>query len=278
MTTDVLTRPATSAKVVGRFGRRLAWYWLLPVAVVAWEMATTSIGATYFPPPSKIVVRLYEMWFSGPLSQAFLTDEALADLLPSLGRLFVGWALASAVGIIVGVALGRSQLLAALVEPLLHFGRSVPPSALLPVFLLLFKIGTPMQLASIVYGVVWPVLINSMDGARYVDRQYIETGRVFRLSSAQRLMRIILPAAAPKIFAGLRLSVSLALIMMVISELVGSSEGIGHRMLEAQSEFDIPAMWAGIVLLGVLGILLNAIFIGFERKVLAWHRGAKKND
>lgn len=278
MTTDVLTRPATSTKVVGRFGRRLAWYWLLPVTAIAWEVATTSIGATYFPPPSKIVVRLYEMWFSGPLSQAFLTDEAIADLLPSLGRLFVGWALASAVGIIVGVALGRSQLLAALVEPLLHFGRSVPPSALLPVFLLLFKIGTPMQLASIVYGVVWPVLINSMDGARYVDRQYIETGRVFRLNSAQRLMRIILPAAAPKIFAGLRLSVSLALIMMVISELYGSSEGIGHRMQEAQSEFDIPAMWAGIVLLGVLGILLNALFIGVERKALTWHRGAKKND
>lgn len=278
MTTDVLTRPATNVRAVGRFGRRLAWYWLLPVTAVVWEMSTRSIGAVYFPPPSTIVTRLYEMWFSGPLSQAFLTEEALADLLPSLGRLFVGWALASTAGIIVGVALGRSQLLAALVEPLLHFGRSVPPSALLPVFLLLFKIGTPMQLASIVYGVVWPVLINSMDGARYVDRQYIETGRVFRLSRAQRLVRIILPAAAPKIFAGLRLSVSLALIMMVISELVGSSEGIGHRMLEAQSEFDIPAMWAGIVLLGVLGILLNAIFIGIERKALTWHRGAKKTD
>ncbi|MFI6480145.1 ABC transporter permease [Nonomuraea sp. NPDC050663] len=261
---------------VSRFGTGLLWYWLIPVTAVVWEVTTRQLEAVYFPPPSVIVVRLHEMWFSGPLSQAFLTDEALDDLVPSLTRLFVGWAAAAAAGVVVGLMLGRSARLAALVEPLLHFGRSVPPSTLLPVFLLLFKIGTPMQVASIVYGVIWPVLINSMDGARYVDRQYIETGTVFRVSTSQRILRIILPAAAPKIFAGLRLSVSLALIMMVVSELVGSSEGIGHRLLEAQSEFDIPAMWAGIVLLGVLGIVLNSAFIAVERVVLSWHHQSRK--
>ncbi|MFC4013071.1 ABC transporter permease [Nonomuraea purpurea] len=254
---------------------RILWYWSLPVAVLAWELTTRSAQAVFFPPPSQIVVRLHEMWFSGPPSRAFLTDEAIADLLPSLARLFAGWAMACAAGVLAGVALGRSNRLAALVEPLLHFGRSVPPSTLLPVFLVLFKIGTPMELASIVYGVIWPVLINSMDGARHVDRQYIETGTVYRLSAWQRLTRVILPAAAPKIFAGLRLSVSLALIMMVISELVGSSEGLGHRMLEAQSKFDIPAMWAGIVLLGLLGIALNAAFLGVERTVLSWHHSVR---
>lgn len=255
--------------------RRLVWYWSLPVAVVVWELVTRNAEATYFPPPSAIVVRLHEMWFSGPLSQAFLTDEAVADLLPSLARLAVGWAMAATAGVAAGLALGRSRTLSAIVDPLIHFGRSVPPSTLLPVFLLLFKIGTPMQLASIVYGVVWPVLINSADGARFVDKQYIETGAVFKVSRIQRLVRIILPAAAPKIFAGLRLSVSLALIMMVVSELVGSSEGIGHRMLEAQSDFDIPAMWAGIVLLGILGILLNAVFVGVERIFLGWHQASR---
>ncbi|GAA4910587.1 ABC-type nitrate/sulfonate/bicarbonate transport system permease component [Nonomuraea thailandensis] len=258
--------------------RRVAWYWLLPVAVAAWELVTRALQATYFPPPSQIVARLHELWFSGPPSRVFLTDEAVADLVPSLSRLFAGWSIACAAGVLLGVVLGRSAWLSGLVEPLVHFGRSVPPAALLPVFLVLFKVGTPMQLASIVYGVVWPVLINSMDGARHVDRQYIETGAVYRLSSWQRLTRIILPAAAPKIFAGLRLSVSLALIMMVISELVGSSEGIGHRMLEAQSQFDIPAMWAGIVLLGLLGIGLNAAFLAVERAVLGWHTSARTGD
>ncbi|MFG1707642.1 ABC transporter permease [Nonomuraea sp. M3C6] len=270
-----MSGPVSGVMVRRSFGRRLVWYWLLPVAVLAWELAARSAQAAYFPPPSRIVVRLHEMWFSGPPGRAFLTDEAVADLLPSLARLFAGWAMACVAGVLIGVALGRSRRLSALVEPLLHFGRSVPPAALVPVFLALFKIGTPMELASIVYGVIWPVLINSMDGARHVDRQYIETGVVYRLNPWQRLTRIILPAAAPKIFAGLRLSVSLALIMMIISELVGSSEGIGHRMLEAQSQFDIPAMWAGIVLLGLLGIVLNTAFLGVERLVLSWHRGAR---
>ncbi|MFI7693119.1 ABC transporter permease [Nonomuraea sp. NPDC049655] len=262
-----MTRPGPggAAATVWRWARR---HWLLPVVAVSWELVARRAAAVYFPPPSTILARLREMWFSGSPGRLFLTDEAVADLLPSLGRLVTGWALAALAGVALGLALGRLEWLAALAEPLLHLGRSVPPAALLPVFLLLFKIGTPMQLASIVYGVVWPVLINSMDGGRHVDRGYLDTGRVFRLSAATRLFHVVLPAAAPKILAGLRLSVSLALIMMVISELYGSSEGIGHRLLEAQSQFDIPAMWAGIVLLGVLGVALNSIFLAAERGLL----------
>ncbi|MFI6319591.1 ABC transporter permease [Nonomuraea sp. NPDC050556] len=252
----------------------LVWIFVPLLAIAGWQIASTSARAVYFPPPSVIVGRMHEMWFAGPLSQVFLTDEALRDLIPSLARLGAGWAVAVSAGIALGVALGRSATLSALVDPLVHFGRSVPPAALLPVFLLFFQVGTPMQLAAIVYGVVWPVLINAIDGARYVDVQYLETGRVFQLGAAQRLTRIILPAAAPKIFAGLRLSVSLALIMMVISELYASSEGIGHRMREAEGSFDIPAMWAGIVLLGLLGVLLNAVFLAVERRTLRWHRTA----
>ncbi|MEV0198754.1 ABC transporter permease [Nonomuraea sp. NPDC050691] len=200
-----------------------------------------------------------------------MTDEAIADLLPSLARLFAGWALACLAGVALGLAMGRCATLAALVEPLLHFCRSVPPSSLLPVFLLLFEIGTPMQLAAIAYGVIWPVLINTMDAGRHVDRRCLEIGVVFKLSAGTRLLRILLPAAAPKIFAGLRLSVSLALIMMVVSELYGSSEGIGHRMLEAQSRIDIPAMWAGTMLVGALGMLLNAGFLAAEHRLLRRH-------
>ncbi|MET9344849.1 ABC transporter permease subunit [Nonomuraea sp. NPDC003804] len=249
--------------------RRLAWYWLLPVAAVAWETATRAIGAVYFPPPSTILARMHEMWFAGPPAHLFLTEEAGGDLLPSLARLAAGWAVAAAAGVALGLVLGRSRWLAALVEPLIHFGRSVPPAALLPVFLVFFRVGTPIQLAAIVYGVLWPVLINSMDGARYANRQYLDTAQVFGL----RRWPIVLAAAGPKIFAGLRLSVALALIMMVISELYASSEGIGHRMREAEGSFDIPAMWAGIVLLGVLGVVLNGVFLAVERRALRWHRG-----
>ena len=215
---------------------------------------------------------MYHQWFDGPASHLWLNANATANLLPSLGRMAAGWAIAAAAGIALGVAIGRVPLLADLTEPLVHFGRAVPPPALVPVFLFVFKIGTPMEVAAIIFGVIWPVLINAIDGARHVDAGYTETARAFRLSPRQRLTRVILPAAAPKICAGLRLSLALALVMMIISEFVGSTNGIGNEMLTAQSTFDIPLMWEVILLLGLLGIVLSALFALVEHRILSWER------
>jgi ABC-type nitrate/sulfonate/bicarbonate transport system permease component len=101
---------------------------------------------------------------------------------------------------------------------------------------------------------------------------HADTARVFQLTAGQRLALIIVPSAAPKIFAGLRLALGLALIMMIISEFVGSTDGIGREMLQAQVNFDVPQMWAVIVLLGLLGIALNALLSLAERHLLAWQR------
>ncbi|MFI6881786.1 ABC transporter permease [Streptosporangium canum] len=248
-----------------------ARWWSVPVALAGWELLTRWARAVYFPPPSVIAARLHEMWFSGPATRLFLTDDALGDVLPSLGRLLLGWSTACLVGVVAGVAVGRSARLSEYAGPLIQLGRSIPPPTLLPIFLLLFGVGTPMQVAAVVFGVTWPVLINSADGARYVDRGYLEAAQVFGVNRGRRLLLVVLPAAAPKIFAGLRLSVSLALIMMIVSELVGSTEGIGYRMLVAQSELDIPSMWAAITLIGLLGYGLNTVFLRVERRVLAWH-------
>jgi len=129
-----------------------------------------------------------------------------------------------------------------------------------------------MELAAIIFGVIWPVLLNSIEGARHVHPGHLETARAFRIPPASRLTRIILPSAAPKIFAGLRLSLALALVMMVVSEFVGSTDGIGNEMLKDQSLFNVPGMWGVIAVLGLLGMLLNAAFGLVERRVLAWER------
>jgi ABC-type nitrate/sulfonate/bicarbonate transport system permease component len=250
--------------------------WLIPIAVAVWQLAARRAGSLYFPPPSAIVARMHDLWFSGPPGHLWLSNDAIGNLLPSIGRLLGGWAAASVIGIAFGIALGRSASLADFVEPILHFGRAIPPPTLVPVFLVLFKIGTQMQLATIMFGVIWPVLLNSIDGARYVDRLHIETARVFKISRAQRLQRIVLPEAAPKIFAGLRLSLSVALIMMVIAEFVGSTNGIGRELELAQNSFNIPTMWAVFMLLGILGVALNASFLLAERRVLAWHSGSRQ--
>ncbi|WP_433513788.1 ABC transporter permease [Nonomuraea sp. CA-143628] len=239
-----------------------------PAALIAWEGAARAAGLLYFPPPTAIAARAYHLWFTGPVSRAFLTDQALADLLPSLARLALGWTLAAALGLAAGLALGLLPTLAALADPLLHIGRSIPPPALLPLFLAVLPIGTPTQLATIVSGVIWPVLINTVDGVRSVDRAFLDTAAVFRLGRRRRLLSVIVPAAAPRILAGLRLSVSLALIMMVVGELGASTEGLGYRLQEAAGALDILAMWAVIVLLGLLGIALNTLFLRLQHHAL----------
>ncbi|MBP2705298.1 ABC transporter permease [Microbispora sp. RL4-1S] len=220
---------------------------------------------------------MYELWFSGPVTHVFLTDDALDTFPPSLGRLLVGWVAASLAGIVLGLAIGRSRVLSDFLDPVIDFGRAVPPPMLVPIFFALFRIGTPTQIATIVFGVIWPVLINAVDGAATVDRQHLETAKVFGLSRPQVIGRIIVPSAMPKIVAGLRLSLSLALIMMVISELVGSTSGIGYRLMTAQQNFLITDVWGCIVLLGVLGYLLNSSFLLVENRILGWHSRARQN-
>lgn len=130
--------------------------------------------------------------------------------------------------------------------------------------------------SAIAFGTVWPILVNTIDGARTVDPLQVETARVFRLSAGQRITRLIVPAALPKFFAGLRISVSLSLVLMVVAELTGSTNGIGHLMDQASNSYDMLGLWSGIVLLGILGYLLNAAVLGVEHYLLAWHRGAHR--
>ncbi|MET9344854.1 ABC transporter permease [Nonomuraea sp. NPDC003804] len=250
--------------------------WLVPLVLVVWEVATRIMADTDFPPPTTIVARMHELWFSGPATRLFLTDDAIGNVLPSLGRMLTGWILAAVLGVILGVVIGRSRTASDYVEPLIQFGRVIPPPLLLPLLMVLLHAGLAMQIAAIVLGVVWPVLLNSIDGARAVDRTHTETAIVFGLTRAQQLRNVVIPAAAPKIFAGLRLSLSLALILMVISELFGSSDGIGYQLLQAQRGFDTPGVWGAIALLGLLGYLVNGLFTVAERRLLVWHHHARR--
>ncbi|WP_170991260.1 ABC transporter permease [Herbidospora galbida] len=252
-------------------------FWIVPVTLVLWELLTRVTESPYFPPPSRIATQFYDMWLSGPASQLLLTESALDTFGPSLGRLLAGWTIAGVLGIALGVALGRIRGLAEYTDPVLQFLRALPPPLLVPIFFVLFKIGTPTQLAVIVFGVIWPVLVNTTDGVRAVDKGFLETARVFQFSRYDILRRVILPSAMPKIFAGLRLSLSLALILMVVSELVGSNSGIGYSLLYAQQSYDYTGVWAHIVLLGVLGLLFNALFLVAEGRVLSWHANARRN-
>lgn len=268
-----VTRTGTgrSRRAFGALGK-----WVVFACFVGvWQLVTVLAEDPFFPPPASIGETMVDLWLSGPASQLWLSEAVFDDVVPSLLRLLSGWAVAGIAGIVLGLMLGRSDKLHDYFSPTISFLRSIPPPALLPVFLVLFPIGTPMQLATIIFGVVWPVLLNTIDGAHTLDETVVETTRSMRLSKPRFLATVVLPAALPKIFAGLRVSLSLALILMVISELVGSTNGIGYQMISDQRDFAFTEMWAAIVLLGILGYVLNVLLLAVQNRVIGWHTRSK---
>lgn len=248
-------------------GRRRALLLAIEVAVPAAVLAvlfawSDSAGSFYFPPATEVAESFSETWLSSGFSE---------DVVPSLIRLLAGYAVGVLGGIACGVLIAEQRALRLATAPIVEFLRALPASALIPTFILALGVGETSKIAMIAFGCFWPVLLSTVDGISAGDETYRTTARAYRIDPMRRLWHVTLPAAAPQIAAGMRTSVSLALILMVVSEMVASTGGIGHFVLQAQSQFDMPAMWAGIVLIGLLGYLLNALFTLAEHRVLRWH-------
>jgi ABC-type nitrate/sulfonate/bicarbonate transport system permease component len=250
---------------VGELALRLS---VLIGLVVAWQLLATVVDdPVSWPTFSAVATRFWDTWATDP-------DAWTGSLLPSLARLLAGWVCAVVIGIVLGTALGLSVRAREYVGPAVHFLRSIPPPALLPLFIVLLGIGDAMKVTMITFGVVWPILLNTIDGVASVDSLHRETARVYRLPFREELRHVLLPAAAPKIFAGLRVSLSIAVILMVISEMVATVNGVGFELVQAQRSFRSLDVWATIVLLGVIGYALNAILAVVEGRVLRWQNRA----
>jgi ABC-type nitrate/sulfonate/bicarbonate transport system permease component len=239
----------------------------VPIALVAlWAAYSASSDTYYFPPLDKIATAFRETW---------LFDRVGSDVVPSLVRLGLGYLIACVVAVGVGLLLSLVGWLRRASDPVVQFLRAIPPPALLPFGILVWGVGDAMKIFIIAFVCLWPVLLNTIDGIDGIDPTLRDIARVYGISGRDKLLRMTLPAASPQIFAGMRLSLSLALILMVISEMVASTNGIGFFVLQSQRSFAIPEMWSGILLLGILGYLFNLVFMVVERRVLAWHRGAR---
>jgi ABC-type nitrate/sulfonate/bicarbonate transport system permease component len=238
----------------------------VPVAAVAvLAVWTSQQDSYYYPPLGDVLATFNDTW---------LFERVGSDLVPSLLRMAVGFVIALVAGVSIGLVLGRWRRARIAATPIIEFLRAVPPPALLPFAILVMGVGNGMKIFIIAVVCVWPVLLNTIDGASGIDLTLEDTTRAYNIDRRDRLLRVVLPAAAPQIFAGIRLAVSLALILMVISEMVASTNGIGYFILQSQRTFAISEMWSGILLLGILGYALNMAFVMIERRVLRWHRGA----
>jgi ABC-type nitrate/sulfonate/bicarbonate transport system permease component len=239
----------------------------LPVALlVTWWFASANSVEFYQPPLANILDVLPSTWFGERLGK---------DVLPSLTRLAVGYAGAMIIGIAVGVLVGSSRLLRALTEPVLEFLRAVPPTVLVPILILIAGIDDLMKIVVIIVGCVWPVLLNTVEGVRAADEVLADNCRSFRIRGLLRLRYYVLPAASPQIVTGARQALSLGLILMVVSELKAASDGLGFTITEFQRGFQIPEMWSGVLVLGLIGVLLSLIFRGIEAWVLRWYHGVR---
>jgi sulfonate transport system permease protein len=238
----------------------------VPVAIlVAWQGWTVHAHDQNFPRLSTILVTFHDMWLFSQFNE---------HVVPSLERIGLGFTIAVVVGIALGIPIGLSQLARLWAMPHIEYWRAMPPPALLPIsIVLLHSIGNRQKVAFIAFFCLFPVLLNTIDGVRGIDPTLLETARSYNVPRLERIRRLVLPAAAPQIAAGMRTSVSLAVITMVLSEYFSSTNGVGYVLLISKNTFQLAPMWAAIVLIGVLGYLLNVLFLIAERRLLAWHRG-----
>jgi ABC-type nitrate/sulfonate/bicarbonate transport system permease component len=247
---------------------RLALALGLPVVLfVVWFVASYGSESFYVPPLRRIL---------GAFADTWTLERLRTDVLPSLGRLAVGYALAATLGLAVGVAIGAYPRLRAAAEPVLEFFRAIPPPVLVPVIMLFAGIGNGMKVIVIAVGCVWPVLLNTVEGIRAVDGVLSDTARAYGITGVARLRHLLLRGASPQIAAGLRQALSIAIILMVISEMFAASNGLGFAIVQFQRSFAIPEMWSGIILLGLLGFTLSMLFRFVERRALGWYNGLRE--
>jgi len=240
----------------------------LPIILFAlWWVVSANSTSFYFPPLRVIVESLRKEWL-GP--------RLLDDVVPSLIRLVEGYLIATVVAVALGIVIGTFATVRGLLEPVLEFFRAIPPPVLVPIFMLIFGIDNVMKVVVIAAGCMWPILLNTVEGVRALDSVLDETAQTYGITGAARLRHLVLPAASPQIFAGMRQGLSVAIILMVISELFAASNGLGFAIVQAQRSFAIPQMWAGMLMLGLLGFLLAMLFRIVENRQLAWYHGLRR--
>lgn len=223
----------------------------LALAAGFWLWVSWNSQNPFFPPLREMVPQAIDYWTS---------PSGIRDMASTLANLLRGLALGTLAGVVVGLAVGQIRLLDLALTPLFEFVRSIPNVALLPFAIALLGIGDGMKIFSIALGSAWPVLLNVLDGVRQMPHQWQDTARVYGLSRLQTQCNVILPAIVPRILAGVHVAIPLSLVLSVTSEMIGTTAGIGSVILNAQSTFEVDLMWSGVLLLGLLGWVLSALF------------------
>lgn len=246
----------------------LAWRLLRPTVVVAaflalWEVAprTGLVDKVFLPPFSEVVGAWFTLLGNGQLAE---------NVSASLSRALAGLAVAIVVSIPLGVAIAWYRPVADFLNPILELFRNTAALALLPVFILILGIGETSKVALVIYAASFPILLNTISGVRTVDPLLIKSARSLGLSPVRLFQKVILPAAVPTIFTGLRMAAASSILVLIAAEMVGAKAGLGYLITASQLNFQIPNMYAGIVTIALVGVIFNGIVVAIEGRLSGW--------
>ncbi|EHS49015.1 ABC-type transporter, integral membrane subunit [Rhizobium sp. PDO1-076] len=241
----------------------LSRYGLVIGFLVFWQVSTKLgwVNASVFPPLDQIL---------GALWKGIATGALVDDIVISLQRSGIAFLAAVALGIPLGLFMGQVRAIEQALDPLLQFFRQTSALALYPVFILMLGLGEASKVFVIFWATLFPILLSTVGGVKEVDAKLIEMARTYGAGSLAIFRRVVLPASVPAIFVGLRLSATTALLLLIAAEMIGANKGIGFQVMNAQYNFQIPLMFAAILLLALLGLAANAALVLLQRKLCRW--------
>lgn len=236
---------------------------IILLILAAWEVIPKSgfVDTTFLPPFSEVMVALWQLIISG---------ELLTHITASLFRAIVGYFIAIILGISLGLSIGWYKLASDVFSPIVEILRNTAPLALFPLFILFFGIGEESKVVIVAYACAWPVLLNTISGVKNVDPLLIMSARSMGVSNFVLFRKIVIPAAVPTIFTGLRISAAASILVLIAAEMIGAKAGLGYLIIYAQYSFLIPTMYAGILTTSAIGVLVNYILVVLERKFTSW--------
>lgn len=228
-----------------------------------WQLLSTFnvISPLFFPSPSRTLLELFRQAADGRLWE---------PLSATVMRMIYGWVVASLLGVVLGALIAGSRMTRLLLHPLLEFLRPMPASAMIPVAILAFGLSNQMSTAVIAFGSIWPVLLAAIQGFSSVEPRLYEMSAALRMSAWDRFFKVSLPSAMPDILAGARVGLAVALILAVVTEMQASLPGLGRNILMAQRSFRTPELYAGVVMLGLIGFCASWLLLWLERHMLKW--------
>jgi NitT/TauT family transport system permease protein len=232
------------------------------VAILAgWQYGVSEAGLPYFSRPTIVIATLFDL----------LTGQAIyRHILVTMTEIAIGYALGVAFGLSLGFALGRSRFLSLALQPYIIGLYSIPKIALAPVFIVWLGLGIASKVAVVFLASFFLVFFNTYAGLLAVNEELVRLARLMGASWPQTIWRVIVPAAAPQIFLGLRTAVPYAVIGAVIGEYIGSNEGLGYFILYASQTYDAPALFSGIIILVAIVFVANSCLMRLEGYVIRW--------